>query len=1046
MIGYPAYAEPRKNAIGLLQVVLDFTETIAPALFFSCLQDVVDRHHQMRRTFGLDQPRTAEDNVPPAIVPTAVWDWRHLAPGEVERQLATLLTEDRALGFDLGVASLLRAGCVMLPDGRARILITYHHLILDGIARDAMLRELIGRYDACQSGRPYTPPARYAPADAALPDTDTGARPYWHGALAGLNDGGSLSDSQTVTGTAWEKQGTLHRELSSETLAGLRDTAATLQSSLAMLVYSAWALCLHRLLRDDDIAFLTIRNLRAGTGLSRGPHLQSLVNSVPLRVRINRGQTVSELVTAVSAFWNASRPHAGAGLAHILAWCGLGDRIWDNNVLFQRDRFTAWFANTAPAGTQRRIRVLQYSDTPLTVAVKHGATLDIHLQYWTEAHRPGGPAALADTFATLLAGFVGNPDRRVGDLPYLSASQREWIELSSLGPVRPDATGLLLHADFTAQATRQPGRAALTSHDGSLTYGDLAAAANALAHALVAAGVGREEPVAILAERNAGYLIAVLAVLQAGAAFLPLAPSHPDPELRRILQAAGVQRCLSDPDLATRAAGLGCTVLSLELGVLSAHAGAPPAIAISPDQLAYLIATSGTTGLPKIVEVPHCAAANTLRHSLATLYAEGDLDLVPWTDSLGSDASLHQIFAPLAHGGTLVPIGNLARLKTSRQFRSFTAFGATPSMLTNLLAADALPPSLRAVMFGGESCPASLPPRLRATTAIRRAINVYGPTEAAIYCTADDVMAPANTASRSIGRPIANMRVDLLDERQQPVVPGALGEICISGIGLARGYRGRPDLTDAAFPVVSGTNGTRHRVYRSGDLAALLPDGRLEFHGRRDRQVKIRGVRVELDAIEYALGGLGGVRRAVVAIRKVGNDDQRLVGWVVAAEGFTVTELRAQLRALLPVQMVPDVIMLVDEIALTPAGKPDMAALPDWLAEPAELLSSGTIDTVGVPTLSPLSVSLGNDTLAPPGLLALIAATLKLPDEAIGESSSIHNTAEWDSIRHIMIMMCIEETYGIALSDAEIASATTIARMREILHSHGIRDREGVDR
>jgi amino acid adenylation domain-containing protein len=1019
----PAHAGP-SNGSGLLQLVLDFTEAMVPALFFSCLQGVLDRHHEMCRTFGSNRPNAADDNVSSALVPTAVRDWQQLDPDDAERQFDTLLSKDRALGFDPTIAPLLRAVCMMLPEGRTRILITYDRLILDGIARNAMLRELISSYDTTRTGRPYTPPTRHALVDAVLPDTD--ARLYWQGALAGLNNGNVLPDMQMAPGTAWAKQGTLHRELSSETLAGLRDTAAVLKSSLAMVVYAAWALCLHRLLHDDDIAFLTIRNLRTGTRLPRGPHLQSLVNAVPLRVQVARGQTVAELVAAVSAFWNASRPHMGAGLAHIFAWCGLGGRIWDNNILFQRDRITGWFANTAQAGTQRRMRVLQYSDTPLTVAVMQGATLDIHFQYWIGAHRPGVLAALADTFATVLAGFAGDPNRRVGDLPYLSASQREWIERSSRGPVQPDAMGLLLHADFVAQAARQPAHVALISGDGSLTYGDLAGAANALAHVLVEAGVAREEPVAILAERNGGCLVAVFAVLQAGAALLPLATSYPDPELRRTLQAAGVKRCLAAPDLAARAAGLGCTVLPLEPGMLARRADAPPAMTISPDQLAYLIATSGTTGLPKIVEVPHCAAANTLRHSLATLYAEGDLELVPWTDSLAADASIHQIFAPLARGGALVQIGNLAKLKTSRQFRSFTTFGATPSMLANLLAADALPPSLRAVMFGGENCPANLPPRLKATTTIRRAINVYGPTEAAIYCTADDVMAPANGISRSIGRPITNMRVVLLDEQQQPVVPGTIGEICISGIGLARGYRGRPDLTDAAFPVVSVPTGIWRRVYRSGDLAALLPDGRLEFHGRCDRQVKIRGLRVELDAIEHALGGLEGVCRAVVAVRQIGSNDQRLVGWIMAAEGFTVVEaeLRAQLRTLLPGQMVPDTIILVGEIALTQAGKPDMAALPDWLPDPAPSRANAK---------------------APSGLLTLIATTLKLPVEAIGDSSSIHNTAEWDSIRHIMIMMCIEETYGIVLSDAEIASATTITRMREILRSRSIRDQEGSD-
>ncbi len=760
----------------------------------------------------------------------------------------------------------------------------------------------------------------------------------------------------------------------------------------------------------------------------------------------------------------------GPGSPRILAWCGLADRAWDSNILFQRDRFTGWFARSAAPGTQRRIRVLQYSDTPLTVAVTHGATLDIHLQYWPEAFSPQAVATMAQSLGALLGGFAENPQRRVGDLPYLSAHQRQWMEASSLGPVRPGAAGLLLHADFSAQARLRPDRTALISDDERpasgderqasgderLTYGELAGAANALAHELVASGVGREEPVAILAERGAAFLVAVFAVLKAGAAFLPLSASHPDPELHRVLQAAGAQRCLAASGFVARMAALGCTVVPLGPDRLSARAEAAPALTIAPGQLAYLIATSGTTGTPKIVEVPHCAAANTLRHSLSAFYAEGDLDLVPWTDSSATDASIHQIFAPLACGGTLVRIANLTRLKASSRFRSFTAFGATPSMLAGLIAADALPPLLRAVMFGGEGCPASLPRHLRAATSVRRAVNVYGPTEAAIYCTADDVMAgdvaagdgvaangvaangvaPGPAAARTIGRPIANMRVELLDDGLQPVLPGTPGEICISGVGLARGYRGRPDLTAAAFPVAAGLDGTRRRIYRSGDLAALLPDGRLAFHGRRDRQVKLRGMRVELDAVEHALAGLDGVRQAVVAVRTDDEGGQRLIGWVVPANGSTCTEaaLRARLRDTAPGSMVPDTIVLVDGIGLSPTGKPDVAALPDPPPAPA-----------GPPPSRPAGQEPDGPAKAPRGdeaagtrLTALVAATFKLPAEAIGEASSMNNTTGWDSIRHIMLMMRIEDAYGIELSDREIAAAKTVARIRDVLRARGL--------
>ena len=647
-----------------------------------------------------------------------------------------------------------------------------------------------------------------------------------------------------------------------------------------MIAYAAWALCLHRLSHSDDVAFLTIRNLRAAPGMLRGQHLRSLVTTAPLRVQIGHHQTVAELVAAVEAFWKASRPHAAAGLAHILAWCGLDERIWASNMLFEHDKFSAWFARSAPAGTQRRLTRFRTSDTPLTLAVTRGEGLEIALQYWTDAFYPAAITALLESMTTLLEGMAANPHQTIANLPYLSPGQRDLIEAAAQGPFCPETTALLLHAGFNAQAARTPERLALADEAEDLTYGALHAASNALAHRLLEWGVESDSPVAVLAERGPEYLIAVLAILKAGAAFLPLSSANPDPELHRILQAAGAPRCLAQPSLATRLSDMGYSVLPLGRDVVSDRADKPPNIVIPADHLAYLVSTAGTTGTPKIVEIEHRAAANTVQHSLRAVYAENDLDLVAWSDTLVSDAGIHQIFAPLCCGGTLVPISNFAKLKASCSFDTFTAFGATPSMLANLLNAHALPPNLHAVMFGGEASGASLSQRLRDTTSIRRAVNAYGPTEAAIYCTADDVIASGITAARTIGRPISNMRVDILDQRLQSVLPGSIGEICISGVGLARGYRGRPDLTEAAFPIATGRDGTRRRIYRSGDLGALLPDGRLAFHGRRDRQVKIGGWRIELDAVEQVLQGLAGVRQAVASVLLVSAGEQHLwPGW-----------------------------------------------------------------------------------------------------------------------------------------------------------------------
>jgi amino acid adenylation domain-containing protein len=584
------------------------------------------------------------------------------------------------------------------------------------------------------------------------------------------------------------------------------------------------------------------------------------------------------------------------------------------------------------------------------------------------------------------------------------AAGRRFIDRVATGPIVPEAAALLLHGDFEAQAARFPGRLAVEWSGGRLTYGELDGAANGLAATLHATGLALEEPVAVFAERSAAHLVAVLAVLKAGGACLSLDAGHPDAHLRRIVVGAGTSRCLASPTLAPRAAGLGCPVLVLTDERLAAQATAPPPVDLAPDRLAYLVATSGTTGAPKIVEVEHRALANALRHSRDRIYAPGDLDLVPWTDQLAGDASIHQIFAPLGSGGTLVPLGSLEQIGSSPRFEAFTAFGATPSMLAALLGGDGLPPRLRAVMFGGEACPPALVDRI-AALGVRRAVNVYGPTEAAIYCTANDVMAGDGDAGRIIGRPIANMRVELFDG-QEPVPPGEIGEICIAGVGLARGYRGVADA--GAFVELTGAGGARRRYYRSGDLGVLLPDGRLEFRGRSDRQAKIRGVRVELDAVERELGTLPDVERALVALRTDQRGQPRLLAWVVPKAG-TVADgpsVRALALRRLPAAMVPQAVMAIDRVPLTAAGKPDLAALPEP-PETAEIVPGG---------LTPAE--------------ALVAAEWRrvLGHDRFGRDDDFFD-AGGDSLAGMEVLLRVGGLLGRRMAATDLGEAWTVASM-----------------
>lgn len=1006
-----------ESGIGILQIILEFVgEQFEPNLFFDTLQQVVACHDPLRKTFARHQSIFQESVAAKAIVETTILDWHNKATSEEEVARADFLTADRQRGFNLSEAPLMRCACLHLSGERSLIVFTHHHLILDGIARDAILAELISLYNQAKYEHPLT---LQRVSNNALCELDVPAnsetKAYWQTTLAGLSKESPLATLRTTTAGQPDPSRQRHAQvnLSPEITRALRAAATKMGCPLSTLIYTAWSICLNRISQNEDIAFLTVRNARA-KGREAAGKIGSFVNSVPLRLHIDRDTSLASLAVAVDSAWKSSLPHALAPLSEIKNWSNLNGRTWDNNILFHHDRFEEVLTRSAPVGARRSVRILEHSDLPLTVAVLRRRSLAIHMQYWADAFRPDVIEQVATSFATILTSIAENPECRISDLPYLSEAQRLHLNNAASGPVDISRAALLLHGDFERFASYNPEQLAIEWEEGSLTYGALNQAANALANQLQTAGLMPEEPVAVLIERSAAHLVALFAVLKAGGAYLPLDPAHPDQFLKKIVASAGALRCLASPALAKRAGEFVAGVLPITAAQLEIRAPKAPETTILPEHLAYLIATSGTTGEPKIVEVEHRAAANTLRHSIDKLYAPGDLAVVPWIDSPAADAGVHQIFASLAQGGTLIPIDALENLKFSFRFNNFTAFGSTPSILETLIAGNGLAPQLRAVIFGGEAYPEALPQRLATSSKIRRAVNVYGPTEAAIYCVADDIMATAIKPLKGnvIGRPITNTRIELLDGNLQPTIPGAQGEICISGVNLARGYRNNSDKTQSSFPEATGVDGKRRRIYRSGDVGVVLPDGRLEFHGRIDRQVKISGVRIELDAIERVIESFPNVHRALVAIRTDLHEKKQLLAWVVAQEGSaldTSTLLNFSRKHLLPA-MVPRFVMILGEIPMNSSGKPDFAALPN---PPNEELGSKTFVAIDE-----------RETL--------IAAEWHklLNHQSFGRDDDFFEVGG-DSFSGMELMLRLGELLGCGLSNTSLNGQWTIAAMAD---------------
>jgi len=493
--------------------------------------------------------------------------------------------------------------------------------------------------------------------------------------------------------------------------------------------------------------------------------------------------------------------------------------------------------------------------------------------------------------------------------------------------------GLCLHQLFEAQAARTPGRAAVEADDGRLDYAGLDRRAAALAAALRARGVGPETRVGIFVERSAEMLVALLGVLKAGGAYLPLDPAYPADRIAYILEDSGARLVLVQA--ATREllpAVDGVEAVLLDAAEADSVRVAPPldsqGPAVDPENLAYVIYTSGSTGRPKGVQVPHRAVVNFL-HTMRERPGLRADDVLLAVTTLSFDIAGLELFLPLTVGATVVVAGREtaadARLLAERIAScGATVVQATPATWRMLLAAGwGGRPALRA-LCGGEALDGELARRLRPLVA--ELWNLYGPTETTIWSTAQRVESPDGPPP--IGRPIGNTRVYVLDEALDHAALGVEGELCIAGDGVARGYLGRPELTAERFVPEPGADGAA--MYRTGDLVRIGERGEIRYLGRMDHQVKVRGFRIELGEIEAALARHPAVRQAVVAAREDGTGERALVAYLAAGEGGLppVGELRAALAESLPEYMVPGAFVELPSFPLTPNGKVDRRALP----------------------------------------------------------------------------------------------------------------------
>ncbi|ALX44736.1 non-ribosomal peptide synthetase (plasmid) [Burkholderia humptydooensis] len=938
------------------QVGCTFQAALDVADYRRALEAVVARHGVLRTGFLWDGPsRPVQVVFRHVELPWAEEDWRHLDHDEQQRRLAAYREADRRPGFHLSRAPLMRCALFRTGEQRYEFVWSYHHLLLDGWSVQIVLGEALACYDAYRRGdAPALPPPQ--PYSAFLRWLDaqdgTAAEAFWRARLGDVRAATPLPLADDARPGDASGHGVLERLLDPGASDALQRLARACEVTPSTVIQAAWALLLGRASGRDDVVFGTTVSGRPA-GLRGVEQMVGLfVNALPTRVAIDPTLTLGDWLRHLHRQHVEAEAYAYTPLHAIPGWSGIvpGAPLFESLVVFEN------YPAHAAANRYREqlgvtdVEVVEQTNYPLTVVAIPGERLCLRVHFDRQRLAQASVARLLGMLAALLDQFLrGGAALRVGQVSLLGGEAARALVAQWNAEARPaaDPVRRCLHRRFEDHARVRPDAVAVQCDGQALSYAELDRRANRLAWRLHAAGVRGNVPVALAFERGLDSIVAILAVLKAGAFYVPLDLDYPPEHLAWILDdiAAGVLIC--DDAQRERFDSFGGTRLTIrddaDADAADARVDAPPPRDTSPADLCYVIYTSGSTGQPKGVCVEH-RNVDHLFASTRRTYSIGSSDVWTQFHSYAFDFSVWEIWGALLHGGRLEVVPYRCS-RTPGEFLALlartgvTMLSQTPTAFKQLLRAldDArqpLPASLRYVFFGGE---ATIPCQFAACLSDAHGVvlvNLYGITETTVHVT-ERMLGPGDAqASRSpIGRPLPGYRVYLLDDAGHPVPPGVPGEIHVGGEGVARGYHNRPELDRARFvadPFVPGA-----RLYRSGDLGCFDACGELDYLGRIDDQVKIRGFRIELGEVEATLARHAAVASAAVMVDDTTVDGHaQLVGFVVPRDAarVSVAALRDWLAQRLPPHAVPARLIEIDAIPLTTNGKLDRRRLADALA------------------------------------------------------------------------------------------------------------------
>ncbi|WP_164021357.1 non-ribosomal peptide synthetase, partial [Pyxidicoccus trucidator] len=939
-----------------MPTALRFDGALDVAAMERAFTELVRRHEALRTHFRDEGGTPVQLIAPPAPFHLPMVDLSSREDREAEAR--RLAMEEAGRAFDLTHGPLLRASLLRLSEQQHVLLLNVHHIVSDGWSMGVLVREMGMLYAACSSGQPSPLaelPVQYADYALwqrswlhgdALAQQVSWWKQYLSGAPAHLELPTDFPRPPVLSPRGASVPVRLSRELSESLKALAQREGAT----PFMLLLASFQLLLSRYSGQDDVV--------VGTPIAGRRHAETealigfFVNTLVLRTHFDGQRTFQEVLAEVRKATLGAYEHQDVPFEKLV------EELQPVRDLSRSALFQALFAlQNAPVQDMPlpglSLRPFEAEDT---AAAKFELTLNLaesadgfggSLQFSTDLFTQATAARMVRHLGALLEAAVTAPQTPVSALPLLSEAERQQLLVhwndTSLGTDYPRESTL---PDVFAQVVaRHPDKVAVEFEDTKLTYRQLDAHSNRLAHHLRSLGVSTDARVAIAVERSLELVVALVGILKAGAAYVPLDPAYPRERLAAMVEDARPRVLITTGALLAKlpAEGLS-TVLLEESSLAEAPAHAPPPAAL-PDSLAYIDFTSGSTGRPKGVGTTHRAV---LRTFFGVDYAHfGPEETFLLNAPISFDASTLELWGALLHGARLVVMPpqphSLEELGRTLQRSGVTTLWLTSGLFTQMVEGNLEGlRTVKQVLTGGDVV--SAPHVRRVLEALPASVvNGYGPTESTVFATSHSMTAPSHAegASLPIGRPLAHTRVYVLDAHGQPVPIGVPGELFIGGDGLARGYMEQPALTAERFVPNPFSSAPGARLYRTGDKARWRADGSLDYLGRLDFQVKLRGFRIELGEIEATLARHPHVREALVLVREDSPGDQRLVGYFTSqAQPLEPSALRAFLKEHLPEYMVPGALVPLEAFPLTPNGKVNRKALP---APEASLLASASV-------------------------------------------------------------------------------------------------------